>query len=99
MLQTEEETKEERNEALWLPVSSQVQQSLSSGSGNIPGWSDASHMMGDSLLPVFRSDDKVTLADVNKPGSALRLDSNPAQLKQREKLAHNTTMQCVSYAW
>lgn len=47
MLQTEKETKEERNEALWLPVASQVQQSLSSGSGNIPGWSDASHMMGD----------------------------------------------------
>lgn len=98
MLQTEKETKEERNEVLWLPVASQVQQSLSSDSGNISGWSDASHMMGDSLLPLFRSD-KVTLVDVNKPGSALSLDSSPAQLKQREVLAHNTTMQCVSYAW
>lgn len=55
------------------------------------------HTVGDSLLPVLRSDDKVTLADTNKPGSALRLESSPAQLKQREILAHNATMQCVSY--
>lgn len=80
------ETKEERNEALWQPVASRVQWSLSSGSGNIPGRSDAPHIMGNSLLPALRSDGKVTLADMNKPGLL------GAQVKQRR--GWHTIQQC-----